>query len=99
MTNETSFPDNDHHRRYFEPALDLKPQEDPEEKKQRLYKTEICRNWEEQNACRYGDKCQYAHGEEELRYVKRHPRYKTIYCQTFETLGTCPYGIRCTFLH
>ncbi|KAI8097608.1 uncharacterized protein BX664DRAFT_383867 [Halteromyces radiatus] len=75
------------------------PQEDPQEKKARLYKTEFCRNWDEENACKYGDKCQYAHGQDDLRYVQRHPKYKTESCRTFETLGTCPYGIRCTFIH
>ncbi|XP_008811573.1 zinc finger CCCH domain-containing protein 9-like [Phoenix dactylifera] len=32
-----------------------------------LYKTEICRSWDELGFCRYGSKCQYAHGKEELR--------------------------------
>jgi hypothetical protein len=33
--------------------------------------------------CRYGGKCQFAHGTEELRQVKRHPKYKTRYCRNF----------------
>lgn len=48
---------------------------------------------------RYGFKCRYAHGKQELRSVQRHPRYKTIFCRTYEATGECPYGIRCTFLH
>jgi tristetraprolin len=39
-----------------------------------LYKTELCRSWEEKGSCRYGTKCQFAHGEEELRKVSRHPK-------------------------
>lgn len=39
-----------------------------------LYKTELCRSWEEKGTCRYGTKCQFAHGEEELRNVQRHPK-------------------------
>lgn len=39
-----------------------------------LYKTELCRSWEEKGSCRYGSKCQFAHGEEELRLVQRHPK-------------------------
>lgn len=39
-----------------------------------LYKTELCRSWEEKGSCRYGAKCQFAHGEEELRAVARHPK-------------------------
>lgn len=39
-----------------------------------LYKTELCRSWEEKGSCRYGPKCQFAHGEEEIRKVARHPK-------------------------
>jgi hypothetical protein len=39
--------------------------------------TELCRSWEETGSCRYGGKCQFAHGREELRPVQRHPKYKT----------------------
>jgi len=39
-----------------------------------LYKTELCRSWEEKGTCRYGTKCQFAHGEDELRTVSRHPK-------------------------
>lgn len=41
-----------------------------------LYKTELCRSWEEKGTCRYGNKCQFAHGEDELRKVPRHPKVK-----------------------
>ena len=39
--------------------------------------TELCRSWEESGSCRYGNKCQFAHGRRELRMVQRHPKYKT----------------------
>ena len=64
-----------------------------------LYKTELCRSFMETNTCRYGVKCQFAHGRHELRHVMRHPKYKTEICKTFHTLGTCPYGTRCRFIH
>ncbi|EIN13634.1 hypothetical protein PUNSTDRAFT_117353 [Punctularia strigosozonata HHB-11173 SS5] len=64
-----------------------------------LYKTELCRSWEEKGTCRYGTKCQFAHGEEELRVVARHPKYKTEICRTFWVSGSCPYGKRCCFIH
>ena len=64
-----------------------------------LYKTELCRSWEETGACRYGVKCQFAHGRDELRPVLRHPKYKTEVCRTFAQNGTCPYGTRCRFIH
>jgi tristetraprolin len=41
-----------------------------------LYKTELCRSWEEKGTCRYGAKCQFAHGEDELRKVARHPKVR-----------------------
>ncbi|KAL0578025.1 hypothetical protein V5O48_003975 [Marasmius crinis-equi] len=64
-----------------------------------LYKTELCRSWEEKGSCRYGNKCQFAHGEQELRRVSRHPKYKTEICRTFWVSGSCPYGKRCCFIH
>lgn len=43
-----------------------------------LYKTELCRSWEEKGTCRYGTKCQFAHGEDELRTVPRHPKVCSV---------------------
>ena len=63
------------------------------------YKTELCRPYEEKGTCKYGDKCQFAHGRAELRPVARHPKYKTDLCKTYHTTGLCPYGPRCHFIH
>ncbi|KAF7998584.1 hypothetical protein HCN44_010992 [Aphidius gifuensis] len=63
------------------------------------YKTELCRPFEESGACKYGDKCQFAHGYNELRNLTRHPKYKTELCRTFHTIALCPYGARCHFIH
>lgn len=68
-------------------------------KKISLYKTELCRTFEETGYCRYGVKCQFAHDKSELRIIPRHPRYKTEICRTFWELGNCPYGKRCCFIH
>eukprot|EP00183_Erythrolobus_madagascarensis_P005470 CAMPEP_0185857460 /NCGR_PEP_ID=MMETSP1354-20130828/29520_1 /TAXON_ID=708628 /ORGANISM="Erythrolobus madagascarensis, Strain CCMP3276" /LENGTH=231 /DNA_ID=CAMNT_0028559731 /DNA_START=86 /DNA_END=778 /DNA_ORIENTATION=- len=67
--------------------------------KKELYKTEMCRSWTETGTCRYGVKCQFAHGREELRSVTRHPKYKTKMCKNFSENGSCPYGVRCRFIH
>lgn len=64
-----------------------------------LYKTEMCRTWEETGTCRYGLRCQFAHSPAELRVIPRHPRYKTEICKTFWEMGNCPYGKRCCFIH
>lgn len=63
------------------------------------YKTELCRPFEEFGECKYGEKCQFAHGSHELRSLARHPKYKTELCRTFHTSGYCPYGMRCHFVH
>ncbi|KAJ0064058.1 hypothetical protein NL108_017846, partial [Boleophthalmus pectinirostris] len=63
------------------------------------YKTELCRTFQESGACKYGAKCQFAHGPQELRGLSRHPKYKTEPCRTFHTIGFCPYGARCHFIH
>lgn len=63
------------------------------------YKTELCRSWHESGACRYGSKCQFAHGTHELRPVMRHPKYKTEPCRSWVETRTCPYGRRCRFIH
>ncbi|XP_030634554.1 mRNA decay activator protein ZFP36L1 [Chanos chanos] len=63
------------------------------------YKTELCRSFQENGSCKYGSKCQFAHGESELRGLHRHPKYKTEACRTFYNFGYCPYGSRCHFIH
>lgn len=66
---------------------------------QSRYKTELCRSWSETGSCRYGGKCQFAHGEGELRPILRHPKYKTELCRSWSETGQCPYGNRCRFIH
>lgn len=75
------------------------PQVQPEANSSQRYKTELCRSFQENGACKYGDKCQFAHGTHELRSMQRHPKYKTELCRTFHAAGYCPYGPRCHFVH
>ena len=63
------------------------------------YKTELCRPYQEYGYCKYGEKCQFAHGAHDLRSLPRHPKYKTELCRTFYSTGYCPYGSRCHFIH
>jgi hypothetical protein len=72
------------------------------------YKTEICKNWIEIGTCRYGSKCQFAHGDEEkeengLPYYAIGSgganKYKSKDCSTFLENLWCPYGTRCLFRH
>jgi hypothetical protein len=59
------------------------------------FKTELCKNYELQGSCKFGDACCYAHGMRELR-DKTHlnSNYKSKICKHFHGQGGCPYGLR-----
>ncbi|KAG1152327.1 hypothetical protein G6F37_000515 [Rhizopus arrhizus] len=99
MKKEEMDSDNDSLIEYTKNTKKNKKMIENEKKQKNLYKTELCRNWEETGQCRYGTKCQYAHGAQDLREIERHPKYKTQKCRTFHKTGSCPYGARCTFRH
>lgn len=66
------------------------------------YKTEICKNYSEKGFCSYWNKCQFAHGTEELLKTiieNKRPAYRTKKCKSFWESGCCRYGFRCQFLH
>ena len=64
------------------------------------YKTELCKYFEINGYCKYGDKCAYAHGKENLRSkVTNTVDYRTKKCSKFFEQGYCPYGNRCQFAH
>ena len=63
------------------------------------YKTEMCKNWIETKSCRYGKKCQFAHGYEELMAHKSDNKLRTKNCRTFYKTKICNYGSRCMFRH
>merc|ERR1712025_523777 len=64
------------------------------------FKTMICNSFKEKGRCPYGDKCQFAHGNDEMRDVLgSQSNYKTKRCQKFWNAGYCAYGSRCNFLH
>lgn len=52
------------------------------------------------NNCPYGDKCNFAHGQNELKSRSfTHPNYKTVRCRNFYMEGYCCFGARCQFIH
>lgn len=63
----------------------------------------MCKNWIESEGrfCRYGDKCQFAHGIIEMKHRKDpvHKNYKSKECVSFYGKNFCPYGKRCMFMH
>ena len=64
------------------------------------YKTELCKYYEINGFCKFGDKCAYAHGKENLRSkVTNSTAYRTRKCVQFFENGYCPYGNRCQFAH
>lgn len=63
------------------------------------YKTEMCRSFQYNSHCGYGEACLYAHGMLDLRSCPRHPMYRTKQCFSFHHKGYCLYGGRCQFMH
>ena len=63
-----------------------------------LKKTSLCRNWQNGN-CRFGSRCQFAHGMHDLRAPFLHPNYKTEPCYNYQKTGKCRYGDKCRYKH
>ena len=64
------------------------------------YKTELCKFYQINGHCKYGENCAYAHGIENLRSkVTNSTAYRTRKCIQFFEKGSCPYGSRCQFQH
>ncbi|XP_022603511.1 mRNA decay activator protein ZFP36L2-like [Seriola dumerili] len=63
------------------------------------YKTELCTSYSATGFCKYAERCQFAHGLNELHVPFRHPKYKTELCRSYHTTGYCYYGSRCLFVH
>uniref|UniRef100_A0AC35TKC7 C3H1-type domain-containing protein n=1 Tax=Rhabditophanes sp. KR3021 TaxID=114890 RepID=A0AC35TKC7_9BILA len=68
-------------------------------KNPKLYKTELCRNWIDSGKCNYGERCQFAHSENDRRPILRNSKYKTSFCNNYHNNGFCCYGGRCHFIH
>lgn len=64
-----------------------------------LYKTELCESYTTKGTCRYGNKCQFAHGLSELKFRQFGNNFRTKPCINWTKLGYCPYGKRCCFKH
>ncbi|CAH8434835.1 unnamed protein product [Heterobilharzia americana] len=65
-----------------------------------LYKSQICKHFQESGGCcPVGVKCHFAHGREELRDPKTHPKFRSQLCWYYSTTGYCFYGDRCYFRH
>lgn len=80
------------------------------------YKTTLCSHYVAAGCkgCTYGDRCAFAHGEQELRAPVEladpelvgmdrrplaHSKYKTMLCTAYSGEGKCWYADKCTFAH
>ncbi|CAH8439743.1 unnamed protein product [Schistosoma rodhaini] len=64
------------------------------------YKTQVCKYFQEHGGyCPVGVKCHFAHGIEELRDPKSHPKFRSQICRNYSTTGNCSYGDKCYFKH
>lgn len=69
-------------------------------KKNPNYKTEICKNFEINKKCQWGDQCCFAHGRKDLREkMNLNSQYKTKICKNYHFKGYCQYGSRCQYFH
>mmetsp|Transcript_31586 Transcript_31586/g.38372 ORF Transcript_31586/g.38372 Transcript_31586/m.38372 type:complete len:984 (-) Transcript_31586:357-3308(-) len=72
-------------------------------------KTELCRHYGTVRGCPFGDKCNYAHGSNELKYTKLLDLeraalidieiFRTHACPNWVSTGGCPFDQRCSGLH
>jgi hypothetical protein len=72
-------------------------------------KTELCRNFETEKGCPFGDRCNYAHGAHQLKYTKLIDLeraglidveiFRTHACSCWVATGACPFDQRCSGLH
>lgn len=64
------------------------------------YKTEMCKNFQLTGKCKFGSRCCFAHGLEELRQKTQLGKsYKLKVCKNYHELGYCKYGQRCQYVH
>jgi len=56
----------------------------------------MCKNWDTTGTCKFGDRCSFAHGGNELKgKMHLHSNYKTKPCKKYFLKGYCSYGHRC----
>ena len=75
-------------------------EEEKEEQSQKKYRTELCKYFEINGRCKFGENCIFAHGKENLREnLCKKSGYKKRPCVNFFDKGYCMYGNRCQFSH
>ena len=76
-----------------------------------LYKTSLCKNFQEAGTCSYAERCKFAHGENELRQPgqswQRFGGQRGQFggnkpqgvCRVFQSTGQCKFGDNCRYSH
>ena len=73
------------------------------------YKTVVCKNWEAEGRCQWGEQCKWAHGKEDLNTGRGsrvggqtsshwNSQFKSVLCSKWGQ-GLCTYGAKCMFAH
>ena len=86
------------------------PNSQPNKVNNAKYKTILCKHFNTPQGCGYGQKCQFAHGNAELRsnasqcnpLIRNQNsmlNYKIAKCKNWERDCVCKYGALCTFAH
>ena len=79
-------------------------------RRQKKIKTELCLFFSRGEKCPFGKKCNYAHGEHELKYttleemqkanlISDVESYRSYPCFDFVATGACPFHARCGSIH
>ncbi|SMN21083.1 similar to Saccharomyces cerevisiae YDR151C CTH1 Member of the CCCH zinc finger family [Maudiozyma saulgeensis] len=88
-----------HHSQQNQYSKIVRNDSNEQQTNKQLYKTELCESFTTKGHCKYGGKCQFAHGLEELKLKERRSNFRTKPCVNWAKLGYCPYGKRCCFKH
>ncbi|MEN2496081.1 MAG: hypothetical protein MHMPM18_000647 [Marteilia pararefringens] len=63
------------------------------------FRTEICQPFITTGVCKYGERCMYAHSQDEVRIDQTTLNYKTKICINDFKFRNCTFGDKCAFIH
>lgn len=75
-----------------------KPNNTVNQSKNKL-KSELCIDFINTRKCKFGEKCFFAHGLENLKTNKKTTIKSMAECKSYKEIGFCPYGKDCGLIH